>query len=85
MWVGAACGTVYGMQKTTIYLPEKLKHALEQAASQRGGSEAELIRWALEKALTELVPPRPRLPLFRSKEPLLATRVDRALRGFGER
>jgi Ribbon-helix-helix protein, copG family len=37
---------MYGMQKTTVYVPDELKHALAQAAAARGCSEAELIREA---------------------------------------
>ena len=35
---------VYGMEKTTVYLPTQLKRALERAARSEGRSEAELIR-----------------------------------------
>ncbi len=74
---------MYGMQKTTVYLPDDLKRALEQAAASRGCSEAELIREAV-RALTGGAA-RPRLPLFRSGQRGLAERVDQALKGFGER
>ena len=78
-------GSVYGMQKTTVYLPDDLKRALEQTATSRGCSEAELIREAV-RALTGMATrPRPRMPLFRSGRPGLAERVDQALKGFGER
>lgn len=76
---------MYGMQKTTIYLPAKLKRALKRAAAQLGQSEAQLIRAAVERSLTEAEPPRPRLPLFRGTEPRLAENLDAAMRGFGER
>ena len=78
-------GIVYGMQKTTVYLPDDLKRALGRAAAARGCSEAELIREAVRAATEEALPPRPRLPLFRSGKRGLAERVDRALAGFGER
>lgn len=77
-------GTMYGMQKTTVYLPDDLKRALGRCAAARGQSEAEFIREAL-RAMTAAAPsPRPRLPLFASDVPDLAERVDTALEGFGE-
>ena len=78
-------GTMYGMQKTTIYLPEHLKGQLAQLASSRGVSEAQLIRDALSRMLESETTARPRIPLFASADPTLAERVDEALDGFGER
>jgi Arc/MetJ-type ribon-helix-helix transcriptional regulator len=72
------------MHKTTVYLPEDLKRALERVASDQGRSVAELIREALETLVSKTSPPRPRLPLFRSGHPELAERADEALAGFGE-
>ncbi len=75
---------MYGMKKTTVYLPDELKAALERAAA-RGRSEAELVREAVRELTQRLEPPRPRLPLFSSGDPTLAERVDEELReGFGE-
>jgi len=74
---------MYGMQKTTVYIPADLKLALGKLAAARGLSEAELIREALRTATAEAAPPRPRLPLFKSGKPRLAERVDEALAGFG--
>jgi len=76
---------MYGMQKTTLYLPNDLKRALEHLAAARGRSEAEVVREALRKLTDEASQARPRLPLFRSGKPGLAERVDRALKGFGKR
>jgi hypothetical protein len=76
---------MYGMQKTTIYVPKDLKAALSRAASARGCSEAELVREALRDVASRAAPPRPQLPLFRSRKPRLAERIDTALAGFGER
>ncbi|MBI1735763.1 MAG: ribbon-helix-helix protein, CopG family [Candidatus Rokubacteria bacterium] len=73
------------MQKTTIYLPDDLKQALEHAAADQGRSEAEVIREAVRAATRARARPRPRLPLFKSGKRGLAERVDRALAGFGER
>ena len=72
------------MKKTTVYLPDELKAALEQAAAQ-GRSEADLVREAVRELTQRLEPPRPRLPLFSSGDPTLAQRVDEELReGFEE-
>jgi len=75
---------MYGMQKTTVYIPEDVKQALGRAAAARGVSEAELIREALRTLTSQATPPRPRLPLFKSGKPRLAECVDEALSGFGE-
>jgi hypothetical protein len=74
---------MYGMRKTTVYLPDELKRAIKRAVSNVGGSEATFVRAALERAVAEVRPPRPRLPLFSSKDKTLAERVDEALEGFG--
>jgi hypothetical protein len=75
---------MYGMQKTTVYIPDELKRALARTATARGLSEAEVIREALRGATTDASAPRPRLPLFRSGKPRLAERSDTLLAGFGE-
>jgi Arc/MetJ-type ribon-helix-helix transcriptional regulator len=75
---------MYGMQKTTVYIPEDLKQALGRVAATRGMSEAELIREALRMLTSETSPPEPRLPLFKSGKPHLAENVDEALSEFGE-
>jgi hypothetical protein len=75
---------MYGMEKTTVYLPPSLKRALARAAAARGQSEAQLIREALDAATKSAPAPRPRLPLFRSGKSGLAERADKALAGFGE-
>jgi len=76
---------MYGMEKTTVYVPQELKRALARVAAARGKSEAEVIREALRAATSGAEPPRPRLPLFASGKPRLAEQVDAALAGFGER
>ncbi|MGH2449680.1 MAG: CopG family transcriptional regulator [Candidatus Limnocylindria bacterium] len=68
--------------KTTVYLPEPLKKRLETVAHQEGISEAQLVRAAIEHYTTEHVRPRPKLPLFRTLEPIADW--DEAMRGFGE-
>ena len=72
------------MKRTTIYLPEELKAALERAAAEQGKSEAELVRSAIAAATAEATHPRPTVPLFESGDPTLAERVDEELAaGFG--
>lgn len=76
---------MYGMRRTTIYLPDDLKEALERTAAAEGRSEAEVVRSALAAATIEHTYPSPRLPLFSSSDPTLAERVDEELAGgFGE-
>lgn len=76
---------IYGMKRTTIYLPDELKAALERTATAEGHSEAEIVRAALTAATATHAYPPPRLPLFDSGDPTLAERVDEELaRGFGE-
>jgi hypothetical protein len=72
------------MRRTTIYLPDELKAALERAAAAQGKSEAEVVRAALASATAEHAYPPPRVPLFESGDPTLAERVDEELsKGFG--
>ncbi len=78
-------GRLYGMEKTTVYLPADLKRALERTAQAQGRSEAELVRRGVEYVTGSAPAPEPRLPLFASDEPDLAERLDEALSGFGER
>lgn len=75
---------MYGMYKTTVYLPDDLKPALARVAAARGQSEAELIREVLRRAVNEAATPRPRVPLFESGKRGLAERGDKELAGFGE-
>lgn len=79
-------GIMYGMLKTTLYIPEELKRALERRAVEEGVSEAALIRRALQQEVGDAPPPRPRVPLFDVDlgDPGLAERVDELLEGFGE-
>jgi hypothetical protein len=78
------------MVKTTLYLPDKLKHDVEQAARERGLSEAEFLRRAIQAAVTPSEDaPVPRGGIFRSAggpgTSDLALRVDEILaEGFGE-
>lgn len=77
----ATAGTMYGMtQKTTVYLPDDLKAAVERTARQRGCSEAEVIRQAIAAGVDT---PRPNAGIIDG--PAIADRVDEHLTGFGDR
>ena len=67
-------------RKTTIYLPDDLKSAVERESRRRGCSEAQVIRDAVAAAVTR---PRPAAGII-SGEPF-AERADELLAGFGER
>jgi Ribbon-helix-helix protein, copG family len=73
------------MEKTTVYLTDVQKRALERAAKAAGRSEAELIREGVELVTARHQAAELVLPLFSSEHPDLAEHVDEALRGFGER
>jgi len=76
---------MYGMKKTTVYLPDELGRDLKRAAAASGRSEAELIREGIASVVEAQLTPRPRIPLFNSGDPTLAERVDELLaEGFGE-
>ncbi len=76
---------MYGMKKTTVYLPDELKRDLERAAAATGSSEAELIREGIQNLVEIRLAPPPSGPLFSSGDPTLAGRVDELLaEGFGE-
>jgi len=73
-------GTMYGMPvKTTVYLPDDLKRALEVEAAASGRSEAEIIREAIAARVGSVRPAAG----FLEGEPF-AERVDELLAGFGE-
>ena len=76
---------MYGMHRTTVYLPDELKARLEQVARDERRSEAEIIRESLEAALVGRARPAPRIPLASTGlgRPDAAERVDDLLDGFG--
>lgn len=74
---------MYGMHRTTIYLPDDLRRAIKDAVKERGDSEASFIRGAIERAVASVRAPRPHLPLFSSGDRTLAEHVDEALVDFG--
>lgn len=71
------------MWKTTVYLPEELKVALERAARETGCSEAELIREGIRLVVAQRQPPLPTIGLLVSQDPHFAEEVDEHLVGFG--
>lgn len=81
----ATYGTMYGMRKTTVYLPDDLKAALERLAESEQRSEAEIIREALRSAVSNRGSPPPRIPLTQVGlgDPTIAERTDELLEGFG--
>ncbi|CAN5532436.1 type II toxin-antitoxin system antitoxin VapB26 [soil metagenome] len=68
------------MQKTTVYLPDHLKDAVERLAERRGTSEAAVIREAIER-FSASDRPRPRGALFASADGTISERVDELLGG----
>jgi len=81
-------GRMYGMKprkKTTIYLPDELKHHLERVARHENRPEADIIREALQTAMAERDYPEPRIPLvsYGLGAPDIAERADELLNGFG--
>ena len=77
---------MYGMRKTTVYLPDDVKESLEQMATDEGRSEADIIREAIRATVLTRKRPRPRLPLTAQGlgDPSAAERVDSLLEGFGQ-
>lgn len=74
---------MYGMEKTTVYLPNDLKVALERVARETGRSEAELIRDGIKLAIERHLPPAPTVPILVSEDPSFAERTEEHLTGFG--
>lgn len=79
-------GMMYGVNRTTIYLPDDLKAAVERTARAEGRTEADVIREAIADALRRRRRPDPRIPLVEDGlgDPSIAERVDELLaEGFG--
>jgi len=75
---------MYGVRRTTIYLPDEMKAAIEREASRRRVSEAEVIRSAVESDLRRKPTRRIQTPVFPDglgEE--IGTRVDELLEGMG--
>lgn len=76
---------MYGVVKTTIYLPEDMKRKLEEISASEGRSEAELIREAVKRSIENRSCPKPRIPLSENAlgDPTIADRTDELLESFG--
>lgn len=72
------------MRKTTIYLRDEAKDALEQIARHEHAKEAELIREAIDRLIADRKRPKPTIPLFRSGLPSIASDPRSAIDGLGE-
>jgi len=72
------------MVKTTVYLPDELKAALERVARETDRSEADLIRDGIRLAVARQQPPSPTIGILVSADPTFAERVDEHLAGFGQ-
>lgn len=72
-------GTIYGMVKTTVYLPEELDLRLEAEATSTGMSKAELIRRGIGMLLDRSQRPKQShpLPVFDSRHQLTVDDMDR--------
>lgn len=77
---------MYGMKKTTLYLPDELKKRVESVAETEGRSEADVIRDAITSAVALQRTPAPRIPLPGMKlgDPTIAERAGDLMDGFGE-
>jgi metal-responsive CopG/Arc/MetJ family transcriptional regulator len=78
-------GMMYGMRKTTVYLPDALKARLTRVAVEKRTSEAEIIREAIDNYTADRERRRPTAPLFAGGTVAPVEDFDEALRGFGER
>ena len=76
---------MYGMKKTTVYLPDALKRKVAAAAKSEQRSEAGIIRDAVEEAMRKRVRPKPHFPLTtkRLRRRDMAENFDDYLKGFG--
>lgn len=74
-------GTIYGMHKTTVYLPEDLDLRLQAEAEAAGLSKAELIRRGVTALLDSSDTPKRSgpLPVFDSGRPRTVDELDDAL------
>lgn len=76
-------GTIYGMKRTTIYLPDEMKLELEAEAARRQITEAELIRRAVD---SELHRRRPRGGIITGgpNDGITGANLHEHMVGFGE-
>lgn len=69
--------------KTTLYLPDDLKRAVETEARRRSVSEAEVVRESLRVTLLDRRQ-RPRGGVFAGREPIAQRAEELLAEGFGE-
>lgn len=75
---------MYGMRKTTIYLTDQLKTAVERVAAESNQSEAEVIRTAVSHYTASDTSKRPAVAIFDDAFEPISHRVDELLaQGFG--
>ena len=72
------------MVKTTLYLPDDLKKAVEREAARRQSSEAEVMRAAIAREVNELERPKPRGGFIDDDWGPIDWNNDDYLAGFGE-
>jgi Arc/MetJ-type ribon-helix-helix transcriptional regulator len=74
-----------GTKRTTIYLPDRLKRQIEQVADREQRTEADVIRDAVETAISARRVPDPRIPLVPQGlgAPDIAERAEELLDGLG--
>ena len=77
--------TIYGMEKTTLYLPEELAAALREASRRIGSSQADLVREALRLYLRHHRPDPPRSLGLGEDPHLAATDAEEWLAGEWDR
>jgi hypothetical protein len=75
---------MYGMVKTTLYLPDDLKRGVERAARQKQISEAEMIRTAIADALVQLERPKPVGGFLTGEWEAVDWNTNDWLEGFGD-
>jgi ribbon-helix-helix CopG family protein len=73
------------MVKTTVYLPEEVKAALDREALRTSTSEAELIRTAITRLLGLTARPRPHFGELSGPSLTVEEMDDTLASGFGER
>ncbi|MFJ3405793.1 ribbon-helix-helix protein, CopG family [Promicromonospora sp. NPDC090134] len=71
------------MMKTSIYLDEERKAALERVGALTGRSQADLIREGIDQVIHDHLRTRPKMK-GRLRQHGLTRRVDELLDGFGE-
>jgi len=72
------------MVRTTVYLPEQLKVALEAKARREGRTQSDIVRESLKRTLRPSID-RPWAAVFNSGHHDTSERVDEVLaKGFGE-